>query len=195
MSNRSFRKINDEIEELCLYGIDVPDEEEDEETGLITPVEVDMDDIHKNYLHNKLEELDMERKEKIEQIGKFLLNNNADIEELEKEIRKLRKWKSLLEKRGIWLKWYCMTEMIRAGISKLSGKFIRMSVNKSRTSATYPTKPGTKEPIVELIDPKYVREVIEYKVDANQALRDYKNNKKPIRGFSFKEDNTHLRVK
>ena len=195
MHGRSLRKINDEIEELCLYGIDVPDEEIEGETGLLTPVEVDMDDIHENYLHDKLDELDIERTEKIEQIGKFLLNNNADIEELDKEIKKLRKWKSQLEKRGIWLKWYCMTEMIRAGITKLTGKFIKMSVNKSRTSATYPTKPGTKEPIVDLIDPKYVREEISYKVDASQALRDYKQHENPIRGFTFHENNTHLRVK
>jgi len=195
MNKKSLRKINDEIEELCMYGIDVPDEEDEDETGLITPVEVDLDDIHDNYLQDKLDELDMERKEKIEEIGKFLLNNKYDIEDLDKEIKRLRKWKNQLEKRGSWLKWYCMTEMIRAGIMKLTGKFIRMSVNKSRTSATYPTKPGTKEPIVELIDPEYIEEVITYKVDASQALRDYKRDEKPIRGFTFHENNTHLRLK
>ena len=188
MSGRSLRKINNEIEELCLYGVEIDDD--DQESDIITPVEVDED-----ALQTALDALEMERLEKVEQIGMFLLNNKYKIEELEQEIRRLREWKSRLDKRCKWLKWYCMSEMIRAGMKKLAGKFINISVSKSRMSTTYPTKPGTKVPIVELIDPEYVIEVVTYKVDADKALRDYKKDKEPIRGFTFHDDNTHLRLK
>ena len=182
---RSFREINDAIEDLCYYGLDLPDEYE---TGLTSPVEEQVDE---DALEKAFDDLQMEAEEKMENIGKFLLNTKDEIDDLKREIKRLTTWKNSLEGRSDWLKWYCMTNMIRAGIKKFTGKFVKLSVRKSPTSATYP-KDYAGKPIPTEIDEAYVTEVVTHKVDSktaiqkfNAAWKAFEKTGKPIEEFEF----------
>ena len=183
---QSLRAINDEIEELCWHGVELP--ELDGEGNLITLV------IEEDELEQRLNKLGIKQKEKIENIGYALIDMGYKVDNLTAEIRRLTVWRDAIQQRSKWLKWYTVMEMMRAGLKKISGKFVTVSVRKSPVSADYATTING-EPNLDAIDPKYVKEVVTYKVDKKQVIKDFKASGEVPKGFNFHTENQHLVVK
>ena len=195
---RTFREINDEIERLCSEGIEVPDTDEFGE--LITPVDTD-----ENYLEQALNELQLDREEKVIDIGEYCLFLKSEDERLGKEIKRIQAWQNRVRGRRTWLLWYCLQEMARAGIRKVQGAFLSVSRRNSPVSATY-VRNADGEPDVHQIDPNFVRTVVEHKVDAKGAIKQYNQLVKAaeekgeptdniqIVGFDFHTDKEHVRI-
>ena len=198
MKKRTFRGINDEIERLCSEGIDVPDEEFDEDG-----IEFVDETAYECELEQALNALGIEQKTKINDIGEYCLYLKSEDERLGKEAQRMLAWQKRARNRGIWLKWYCLQEMIRAGISHVKGKFLTVAVRTSPVSAEY-EKDEDGEPDVHEIDPRFVRTVVEHKVDSRGAIKRFKELEKmrkegqdiyeEIPGFTFNESNKHLRI-
>ena len=127
----SLGRINDEIDRLCWQGIEAPPSEDDVlDHPTLESVESSQEEQHTE-LKTALDALKMQRNVKIENIGYDLMEKDTKIEQLEKEIARLTLWKNQIKSRRKWLLWYCLTEMVRAGIRHVAGKFIRITVAKN----------------------------------------------------------------
>ena len=191
----SFGRINDEIDRLCWMGIEEPPTEDDVlDHPTLASVE-DAVEAHHAELQEALDALKMKRNEKVENIGYDLMNKDTKIEQLEKEIARLTLWKNQIKSRKKWLKWYCLTEMVRAGIRHVAGNFIRITVAKnSQPSAKVPTDPFTKKPRWELIDPQFIGETVEPKLLKQEAIDHFNKTGKVPQGFTIITDGKHLRI-
>ena len=191
----SLGRINDEIDRLCWQGIEEPPTEDDVlDHPTIENVE-DSEETHHAEIQEALETLKMKRNEKVENIGYVLMDKDTKIEQLEKEIAKLTLWKRQIQARKKWLKWYCLTEMVRAGIRHVAGNFIRITVAKnSQPSAKVPTDPFTKKPRWELIDPQFIGETVEPKLLKQEAIDHFNQTGKAPKGFTIITDGKHLRI-
>ena len=181
----SFRDINDEIDRLCSEGIDAPPELDDV-SGLITPVEVDGAALEK-----ALEALEMAAQEKAYNLCRFCQKLDAQVGELDEEIKRLTVWRNQLKGHREWLSWYGLQNMLRAGVLKVTGKLARISVRKSPVSVSYVLN-SDSEPDVHNIDPRYVRTIVTHKVDRagvlkarREALKRHIEEDKAIEDFKF----------
>ena len=159
----TFRSINDEIQRLIQEAVD-NDGEIDAEA---------------------LEALEISRDEKLNSIGHYRIENKAHVKALSDEIKRLTAAKKVLENTGKRLDAYTLYEMARAGIRKFAGEFVTLSIRKSPMSAEVIINPDTYEPHVELIDARFVEEVVEMKVKKADAIRHHKNTGEQIDGFHF----------
>lgn len=186
-ARRSLRKINDEIDSICYEGVDVSD---DFENPLTEPIALpEAADIEE-----QLEALEMARDEKLENIGLFLIDGKAESEKLDAEIKRLSTLKKRLDTRCSWLKHYCVSEMLRAGMKKLKTTFVSLSVRKTNTSATY-DKDIEGKPDVDRIDDRFWSQEVVYKVDTRAAIKYNKDTGKAIKGFTFCKDKNHLIIR
>ena len=189
----SLGRINDKIERLCWVGIDLPPTEEDAQHETLETIEAS-EEAQQAELQKALDALKMERDEKVENIGYVLMNQDTKVEQLEKEIKRLTLWKKQIQARNKWLIWYCLTEMVRAGIRSITGKFIRLTVCKnSQPSAKVPMNPDTKEPRWELIDPRFVGETVKPKLLKQDAVDHFNRTGEIPVGFTIITDGKHLR--
>ena len=190
----SLGRINDEIERLCWVGIDLPPTEDDVLDHETLESVQDSEKEYQAELQEALDALKMQRDEKIENIGYVLMNQDTKVEQLEKEIKRLTLWKKQIQARNKWLIWYCLTEMVRAGIRSITGKFIRLTVCKnSQPSAKVPMNPDTKEPRWELIDPRFVGETVKPKLLKQDAVDHFNLTGEIPVGFTIITDGKHLR--
>ena len=191
----SLGRINDEIERLCWQGIDAPPADDDVlDHATLESVEDSQEAQHVE-LQEALDALKMQRTVKIENIGYDLTNKKTKIEQLEKEIARLTLWKNQIQARSKWLKWYCVTEMVRAGIRHVAGKFIRVTVCKnSQPSAKVPMQPHSKEPLWNAIDPRFIGESTKPKLLKQEAIDHYNETGKAPKGFTIITDGKHLRI-
>ena len=83
----------------------------------------------------------------------------------------------------------------RAGIRKFAGEFVTLSIRKSPMSAEVIINPDTYEPHIEMIDARFVEEVVEIKVKKADAIRHFKQTGEQIDGFTFIDDKESLIVK
>ena len=190
----SLGRINDEIDRLCWQGIEAPPTEGDEISHeTLKLVETAEEEQHAE-LQKAFDALEMQRKTKVEHIGYALMDKDTKIEQLEKEILRLQIWKKQIQSRRAWLLWYCITEMVRAGIRKVAGKFIRVTVaNNSQYSAKVPINPHTKKPRWEAIDPRFVGETVEPKLLKQDAIDHYNSTGEVPKGFTISKGK-HLRI-
>ena len=198
----SFRKINELIEEIGTEGVDYAPEVDPATGEVLTHVITSEDDIAE-----ALDELEMQREEKVENIGRLCQKLEAKAKEIDTEIKRLTGWSKAMKHRASWLKHYCLEEMKRAGITKVTGKFVRVSVRKSPVSASIATDMDGR-PDTTVLDAAYVHELTSHKVDKIGAISDYRNALKKhlegggtaddfefeIDGFEFNTDNTHLHI-
>ena len=169
----TFREINDEVELLIQEAID-NDGEIDTEA---------------------LEALEIGRREKLNSIGHYRVQNKADVKALIDEIKRLTAIKKVLENTGRGFDAYTLYEMARAGIRKFVGEFVTLSIRKSPMSAEVTINPDTNEPHIEMIDARFVEEVVEMKVKKADAIRHFKATGEQIDGFTFIDDKESLIVK
>ena len=140
----SLRKINDAIDRLCWLHVDVPPSEDEVTRETLKGIETAEESQH-GELQVAFDALALKREVKIENIGYVLMDKDTKIEQLEQEILRLTIWKKQIQARRKWLVGYCIAEMLRAGIRKVLGQFIRVTVaDNSQRSATVPMDPRTK---------------------------------------------------
>ena len=192
----SLGRINDAIDRLCWQGIEEPPSPDDViEHPTLESVE-DSEVAQHAEIQEALDALKMQRTVKIENIGYDLMNKDTKIEQLELEIARLTLWKNQIKARKKWLKWYCLTEMVRAGIRHVAGEFIRITVCKnSQPSAKVPMHPHTKKPRWELIDPRFIGETVEPKLLKQDAIDHFNKTEEVPKGFTMITDAKHLRIR
>ena len=172
--NYTLREINSKIETLT----------NEFERGEITAEE----------FQASLDALEMKLGEKLEQIAYVRKEQKAYIQRMRDEKKRLdREIKSVTES-GEWLDAYCIFEMERAGMEKFQGKFTRLSVCPSRTSAKVPINPDTNKPQWELIDPRFVGETVEPKLLKQEGIDHYERTDEIPEGFTIITDAKHLRI-
>ena len=201
----SFRDINDEVERICSDGVDVIPEVHPESGEIIMAEEPT-----ENVMQVALDELQMMQDEKVINIGKYCMFLDDRDAELDRQIKRLQAWQRQIRGRRKWLTWYTLNEMIRAGIRHVTGSFamgnfLRIAVRKSPISSDF-VKNSDDKPDVHNIDPRFVRTVVEHKVDktaANKAHRAALKHKEDtgedhpdlkIQGFTFETENKHLSI-
>ena len=189
----SLGRINDEIDRLCWQGIEQPPTDDDVlDHATLENVE-DSEEAQHAEIQEALDALKMQRTDKIENIGYALMSKDTKIEQLEKEIGRLVLWKNQIQSRRKWLIWYCLTEMIRAGIRHVAGKFIRVTVCKNpQPSAKVPMDPN-KKPRWELIDPRFIGEKVEPKLLKQDAIDHFERTGELPKGFTI-STGKHLRI-
>ena len=193
MDKLSLRKINDAIDRICWQGIDAPPTEDEITRDTLKLVDT-AEAMQHDDLHKALEALKLKRNIKIEHIGYVLMNKATKIEQLEKEILRLTIWKKQIQARKKWLLWYCLSEMMRAGIRKIVGEFIRITVAKnSQPSATVPIDPFTKKPRWDLIDSRFIGEEVKPKLLKQEAIDHFNRTDELPEGFNISTGN-HLRI-
>ena len=185
----SLRKINDKLFQLAYEGIDVPDDELDND-ALSESSETEQEIA----FVAEMEALKMERDEKIEQTGYVILDLYALSETYAQEIKRLQKIKRVTDNHGLWLKFYLLGEMVRAGIKSFKEGFIGITVRKSNMSAQV-AKDEFGKPDHTKVDQRFVTPVVTYKIDTQGAIREHKADKEPIKGFAFIDDKQHLIIK
>ena len=163
---RTLREINNDILELTDAALDADCTEE---------------------LESGLSNLEIERDEKIENIAYLRLEQKAEVQALDDEIRRLQSRKRAIENQGRWLDSYCVAEMLRAGIKLVVGKFVKLAVRKSPVSFTH------ADDITEL-DPEFVTEEITYKVSKSDVARHFKATGEIPRGFEIVDNKHHIRI-
>ena len=195
----SLRKINDAIERLCWQDVDVPptEDEVNRETlkDILKSVE-SAEEAQHGELQEAFDALALKREKKIENIGYVLMYElDTKIEQLETEILRLTIWKKQIQARRKWLVGYCVAEMLRAGIRKVVGKFIRVTVaDNSQRSATVPMDPRTKKPRWELVDSRFIGETVEPKLLKQEAIDHYDKTGELPKGFTIQKGK-HLRLR
>ena len=100
----TLRDIDDEILRITFQGLSRQENDaliNASEGDLTTPVEITDDEIFK-----QLDELEMKRDKKVENIGYALLKQDAKIEELGTEIKRLQRWQKRIKGRRKGLTWY-----------------------------------------------------------------------------------------
>ena len=192
---QTLREIIDDIDRLSWQGIDAPPTDD----GILTHETLKLVETAEEAQHAELQKafdaLKFKCDTKIENIGYVLMNQDDKIEQLGKEILRLQIWKKQIESRRAWLLWYCVSEMVRAGIRKVVGKFIRVTVaNNSQPSAKVPMNPHTKKPRWELIDPRFVGETREPKLLKQDAIDHYDRTGEMPEGFTITKGQ-HLRIR
>lgn len=191
---QSLRDIIDDIDRLGWQGIEAPPRDAGELTHetlkLVEPTE---EEQHAE-LQAELDALKIKRDTKIEHIGYVLMHQDDKVEQLEKEILRLQIWLKQIKARRKWLIWYCLTEMVRAGIRSITGKFIRVTVCKnSQPSAKVPMDTNTKKPRWELIDPRFIGENVEPKLLKQDAIDHFERTGELPKGFTI-STGKHLRI-
>lgn len=191
---QSLRKINDDIDRLCWQGIEAPPTEDGNFTHeTLKLVETSEEEQHAE-LQKALDALKLKRDTKIEHIGYDLMHKDDKIEQLEKEILRLQIWKKQIQARRKWLLWYCVTEMVRAGIRQVIGKFIRVTVaDNGQYSAKVPIDPLTKKPQWELIDSRFIGEKVEPQLLKQDAIDHFNRTDEMPKGFTISKGK-HLRI-
>ena len=169
----TLRQINDEIEKICF----------------------ETEDGNEAEIPKQLDALQMKLEEKLENIGYVRVEQKAYIKRLKAEKQRIDKEIASVEARGKWLDWYCMHEMLRAGIRTFKGKFIKLSICKSPVSAEVEIHPDTKEPQWDEIDPRFVEQVVTHKVNKSDAIQHYKQTGEVPDGFIMIENREHLRIR
>lgn len=169
---RSLHEINVEIERIALEGVDVPDDSED------APDE--------DYFVKQLGELQMERDQKIQNIGYVRLEQRQKLSALSAEIKRLSEWKKRIEKRAESLERYCLMEMDRAGIKKVEGEFVTVS---TRNKSVYTRLTG------EPVDKRFIREEVVEKPMRKEALDHYKLTGEDVDGMEFIEGDKSLIIR
>ena len=192
---QSLRDIIDEIDRLGWQGIESPPTDAGELTHeTLKLVETTEEEQHAE-LQKAFDALKIKCDTKIEHIGYVLMHQDDKVEQLEKEILRLTIWKKQVASRRKWLTWYCITEMVRAGIRKVVGKFIRVTVAKNgQYSAKVPINPQTKKPKWELIDPRFIGETVEPKLLKQDAIDHYNSTGDVPKGFTITKGK-HLRIR
>ena len=173
---KTLRQINNDIERLCL---ETPYEDDDSEQGI----------------EAELQMLNLAFDEKLEAIGNVRVEQKAYIKRLRAEKARLDKEIASVESRGKWLDFYCMAEMLRAGVRNFTGKFLKLTIAKSPVSAEVATNPDDGKPCIEDIDPRFVKEVVSHKVDKSEAIRHYKQTGEVPEGFRIVDNREHLRIR
>ena len=173
---KTLRQINNDIEQLCLE----------------TPYE---DDDSEHEIEAELKMLNLAFDEKLEAIGNVRMEQKAYIKRLRAEKARLDKEITSVESRGKWLDFYCMAEMLRAGVRSFTGKFLKLTIAKSPVSAEVATNPDDGKPRIEDIDPRFVQEVVSHKVDKSEAIRHYKQTGEVPEGFRIVDNREHLRIR
>ena len=144
-------------------------------------------------VENRLEELNMAFDKKAEQIGYARLEQKAYIERLRDRKKMIDKQISLITNRGSRLERIFKSAMVRLGIRSVKGKLLTVSVRKSPTSSRVPMHPDTDIPIIDLIDPRFVRQIVDYKVLSKEAIAHHKAHPDDeIEGFTFIDTKEHI---
>lgn len=191
---QSLREINDDIDRLCWQGIEAPPTEDGNFTHETLKLVEDSEEEQHAELQKALDALELKRDTKIEHIGYDLMHKDDKIEQLEKEILRLQIWKKQIQARHKWLIWYCISEMTRAGIRKVVGKFIRVTVAKNgQYSAKVPIDPHTKKPRWEQIDSRFIGEEVKPKLLKQEAIDHFNKTGEIAKGFTIKKGQ-HLRI-
>ena len=190
----TLRDIDDEILRITFQGLSRQENDaliNASEGDLTTPVEITDDEIFK-----QLDALEMKRDKKVENIGYALLKQDAKIEELGTEIKRLQRWQKRIKGRRKGLTWYCVTEMMRTGLLKVTGKFIEIALHKNpKPSAEYATDARGK-PDFSQIDARFVHEeekVIKT-IDKDAAIQHFRSTGKAPDGFRINDTGHHLRI-
>ena len=189
----SLRKINDAIDRLCWQGVDTLPTDAEVTRETLKGVEA-VETAQHGELQEAFDALALKREVKIENIGYVLMDKDTKIEQLEQEILRLTIWKKQIQARRKWLVGYCIAEMLRAGIRKVLGQFIRVTVaDNSQRSATVPMDPRTKKPRWELVDSRFIGETIEPKLLKQEAIDHYDKTGELPKGFTIQKGK-HLRL-
>ena len=173
--NYTARKINDEIDLIM----------EQRRRGEITDAETE----------TALDTLYMKLGQKLENIGYVRIEKKAYIKRLKAEKKRIDREIHAVTEDVKWLDLYCMAEMVRAGLRKFQGNFIKIAISKSQNSAEVPIDPDTKKPQWDLIDSRFVGETVEPKLLKQEALDHYERTGEVPEGFTIITDREHLRVK
>jgi len=187
MATGTLRELNYKIESL----------RQDLEQHLISnaPFPPGPDDVlYEEEFLSRIAALEIERDEKIKNIAYLRLQWNADIKALDEEIKRLTARKKRLQSISKSLDKYCVSEMLRAGIKYVKDALVSIRVCQSPISAEYRTD-HNGQPDIEIIDPKFVSEVVTVKVDRAGAIDHHKMTGEDVEGITFHKDNHHLVVR
>ena len=145
-------------------------------------------------VEERLAELNMTFDKKAEQLGYARLEQKAYIERLKDRRKMLDDQIKSITNRGNRIEWILMAAMHKLGIRSMKGNLLTISARKSPMSAEYPLDPDTMKANVDLIDPRFVREVIEYKVQSREAIAHHKATGEEIEGFRFIDTKEHIQI-
>ena len=142
----------------------------------------------------QLQALDMDFYQQLEELGLARVEQKAYVSRLKAEKKRIDSVIKNVEARGKWLDLYCMGEMIRKGIRAFKGNLLRLSIRMSPVSAELPMNPDTNQPKIETIDPRFVEQIVTYKVDKSAAIQHFKNTGEIPKGIRIIETLEHLRI-
>lgn len=143
----------------------------------------------------KIDALEIAYDKKSESLGYVMLYIKYLIDEAKSEIKRITEYKKYLENELDRCKNYAIYCLNRKGDKSFKGKNVGYYCRKSPMSAKYIKHKETGKPLWDFIDPDFVYEVSEKKVDVEGAKRQYKDTKEPIAGFEFIEDKETLVIK
>ena len=136
----------------------------------------------------QLAQITVELKDKAENIGKLILENDAEVDAISKEVVRLSNRKRILENRTDWLKNYVTVEMQTANLDKIQGQVITLSLQKSPPSCVIVDEKLIPTDCFRIIPEK--REV-----DKAKILSEFKLTGEVKPGTSIVTDKKSLRIR
>ena len=122
----TLRQINEEIERICL--------------------ETPYDPENEAEIEAQLKALNLKFDEKLENIGYVRIEQKAYIKRLREEKARIDREIANVTQRGDSLDWYCLAEMLRAGLRTFTGKFLKLSIRNRPYPQKYPSTPTPTSP-------------------------------------------------
>jgi hypothetical protein len=148
----------------------------------------DTEDLTEQSVKNKLQGITEQLNNKAENIGKLVMEINAESEVIQKEIERLANRKRVAENKAEWLKSYVLTEMLSSGIEKIEGQVLTLSLRKSPPSVTVLDQT--------LIPEQYFRIIPENKeVNKKAILENFKTTGEILNGTSIVTDKKTLMIR
>lgn len=125
---------------------------------------------------------------KAENIGKIIMENQAESKALEAEIKRLSARKETLDNKTEWLKNYLQVEMITAKTEKIEGNLLTLTLQKSPPSCIV-----TDQTLVPKIFIKIIPQ--QEQVDRVAILTNFRNNGEIPPGCNIVADKKTLRIR
>lgn len=136
----------------------------------------------------QLAQITVELKDKAVNIGKLILENNAEVEGISKELERLTSRKRIIESKTEWLKNYVTVEMQNADLDRIEGVVLTLSLQKSPPSCIILDE--------KIVPKKFIKVIPEQRqVDRLNILKNFKETGEIPEGVNIVVDKKFLRIR
>lgn len=139
-------------------------------------------------LKAKLENIKSQIEDKIENIGKFILDIESDVTAIKNEENRLAAKRKSLEAKEEWLKSYTLIEMTSAGIPSIKSDIVTVAVRKSPPSVNIVSSSEVPK--------EFCRNIPEsWEPDKKRILEHFKTTGEVLPGIEMVMDRQHITIK